>query len=103
MGAGDDLERAVTAEMEGLGAVESSEVERAVAVTETRLALGIQQVGDRADLLSMYGLLFGDPGQLNREIDLLRAVSVGELQRFAETFLGADNRAVLTYIPGEES
>ena len=95
----EELEAALVAEMEGLASVTDREIERAVALTETALVRQIEQVGERADLVSMFDQLFDDPGRLNGEIERLRAVTPGDVSTFAERFLGADNRAVLTYVP----
>ena len=94
-----DLETALTREMEGLADTEDGEVERAVAVLETDLVRSLEQVGERADLLSMFDLFFDDPQRLNRELDRLRSVTSADVRAFAGTYLGADNRAVVSYEP----
>ena len=94
-----ELEAALVAEMEGLASVSSREIERAVALTETALVRQIEQVGERADLLSMFDQLFDDPERLNGELERLRAVTTGDVSAFTKRFLGPDNRAVLTYVP----
>ena len=93
------LEEALAQEIEGLAAAEPHEVERAVAVSETDLVRGLEPVGERADLLSMFNLYFDEPERLNREVDRLRAVGVDEVRRFAADRLGANNRAVVTFEP----
>ena len=95
----EELEAALIAEMEGLESATDREIERAVALTETALVRQIEQVGERADLVSMFDQLFDDPGRLNGEIERLRAVTPEDVATFTERFLGADNRAVLTYVP----
>lgn len=95
------LEAALAEEVEGLGAAADEEAERAVAVLETDLVRGLERVGERADMLSMFELYFQDPGRINREVDRLRSVSTADLRRFAAERLGPDNRAVVTYRPGE--
>lgn len=97
-----ELEAALTGELEGLTDATADEVERAVAVTETDLVRSLERVGERADLLSMCDLYFDDPGRLNTEIDRLRAVTPEQVRAFAAERLGADNRAILTYIPGDD-
>ena len=57
-----ELEKALGEELEGLVDAEAEEVERAVALSETDLVRGLEQVGERADLLSMFELFFDDPG-----------------------------------------
>ncbi len=95
------LEEALLREVEALSDVEAREVERAVAISETRLLREVQRVGDRADLLSMFELVFGEPERLNSEVERLRAVEPAEVRAFAAERLGADNRALLTYVPRE--
>jgi predicted Zn-dependent peptidase len=93
------LERAMSAEIEGLAGAEQGEVDRAIALAETDLVHSLERVATRADLLSMFDLYFGDPGRLNSELDRLRAVTVDQIRAFARERLGEDNRAVLTYEP----
>jgi predicted Zn-dependent peptidase len=98
----EKLEEALAQEIEGLVAAESHEVERAVAVSETDLVRGLEPVGERADLLSMFNLYFDEPERLNQEVDRLRAVGVEDVRRFTADRLGPDNRAVVTYVPEEK-
>ena len=95
----DTLEKALVEEIEGLGSVSQSELDRAVAMTETHLLREIQHVGTRADLLSMFDQVFDDPARLNSEVERVRAVTRNQVQDLAGEHLGDDNRAVLTYIP----
>jgi predicted Zn-dependent peptidase len=94
-----ELEAALVEEIEGLTSVTEQEIQRAVALTETALVRQIEQVGERADLLSMFDQLFDDPERLNGELERLRAVTPSDVSTFVERFLGTDNRAVLTYVP----
>ncbi len=94
------LERALLDETEGLSSVGQGELDRAVALTETGLMRNLQQVGGRADLLSMFDQTFDDPARLNREVDRVRAVTRSQVEAFGDEFLGPNNRAFLTYIPG---
>ena len=98
----DEIEAALAAEIEGLTSVTDQEIERAVALTETALVRQIEQVGHRADLVSMFDQLFDDPARLNSELERLRAVTSVEVSAFVERFLGPENRAVLTYVPATE-
>jgi predicted Zn-dependent peptidase len=94
------LERALVEEVEGLATVTQAELDRAVAMTETHLVREIQRVGERADLLSMFDQVFDDPARLNSEVDRVRAVTRAQVEGFAGSFLGSENRAILTYRPG---
>jgi predicted Zn-dependent peptidase len=97
----DDLEKALIEEIEDLGSVDQKEMDRAVAMTETHILRNIQQTGSRADLLSMFDQTFDDPARLNTEVDRVRAVTRAQVQDFGAEFLGSDNRAFLTYLPGD--
>ena len=94
------LEAALSREVEALATVRENEIERAVSVTETHLVREIEQVGQRADLLSMFDQLFDDPSRINKEIGRMREVSPKDVSTFSEDLLGTNNRAVLTYVPG---
>jgi predicted Zn-dependent peptidase len=103
---GDDpetLETYLDEELAGLGSVSRAEADRAVTLTEARLVRGIEQAGERADLLSMYDQFFDDPGRLNEEVDRLRAVTPGDISEFADRYLGSDNRAALVYVPEDST
>jgi predicted Zn-dependent peptidase len=93
------LEAALSEEIAALAETEQSEVDRAIALSETDLVNELERVASRADLLSMFELYFDDPGRLNRELDRLRSVTVEQIRAFAGEILGADNRAVLGYLP----
>ncbi len=93
------LEGALVEQLEALATVGEEEVARAVALTDTRFVRTLEQVAERADLLSMFTLLFDDPDRLNREMDRIRAVTPADVHAVAERWLGPDNRAVLAYEP----
>jgi predicted Zn-dependent peptidase len=99
----EQLEAALTEEIEALVEAKQSEVDRAIALTETDLVRALEHVGERANLLSMFDLYFDDPDRLNHEIDRLRAVTVEQIRDFAVSQLGSDNRAVLVYEPKRKS
>jgi hypothetical protein len=50
----------------------------------------------------MFDQIFDDPDRLNTEVDRIRAVTRSQIREFGARFLGPDNRAFLTYIPGED-
>jgi zinc protease len=99
----EDLEEALLSELMKLDSVTQEELDRSVALTETHLLRNIQQTGSRADLLSMFDQVFDDPARLNTEVERVRAVTREEVRAFGAEFLGPDNRAFLTYIPGDRS
>ncbi len=86
-------------EIEALSGAKQSEIDRAIALTETDLVRTLERVAERADLLSMFDLYFDDPGRLNHEIDRLRSVTLDQIREFVGVRLGADNRAIVTYQP----
>lgn len=95
-----DLERALWAEVEALStALRPEEVARAVTGIEARQIISLQQVGERADQISMFTTLFDDPGRVNTELDDYRAVGSDEVARFASDYLIPDRSVVMTYLP----
>lgn len=94
-----DLERAMVEEMDALAEARQSEIDRAIALTETDLVRTLERVAERADLLSMFDLYFDDPGRLNNELDRLRSVTLDQIRTFAGERLGEDNRAIVTFEP----
>ena len=94
-----ELERALENEMEAIREVEQQEVGRAVARSETELLRQVEGLASRADLLSMHQMIFSDANRLNGAVDRLRSVTPKDVSEFAVSKLGADNRAILTYVP----
>jgi predicted Zn-dependent peptidase len=88
--------------VDALRAISDEDVARAVSVIESRHLTDLQRVDHRADAFSMMTTLFDDPGRVNTEIDRYRAVTTSDVREFASAYLGADNRAVLTYLPKAE-
>ncbi len=95
----DALERAMADELDGLTSLQQDELDRAVAVTETRTLSQLQRVGSRADLLSMFATLFKDPRRLNRDLWRLRDVSLDEVHAWAAEYMSPSNRVVVRYLP----
>ncbi|MDH3223850.1 MAG: hypothetical protein OEO23_09045, partial [Gemmatimonadota bacterium] len=95
----DALEEAMADELDGLTALEQHELDRAVAITETRTLSQLQRVGSRADLLSMFATLFGDPRRLNRDLWRLRDVTLTQAQAWAAEYMRPSNRVVVRYLP----
>ncbi|HSJ32110.1 MAG TPA: pitrilysin family protein [Longimicrobiales bacterium] len=95
----DELEEALTEQIEALAAVDDADVERAVAMLETSHLTELQTVDERADQLSMYATLFDDPDRINTELARVRGVTTADVRAFATRYLHRDNRAVLRYVP----
>jgi predicted Zn-dependent peptidase len=95
------LEEAVIAEVDQLrrAGVLAAEIERAQALLETDFVTAMQAAGDRADAISKFATLLGDPALVNEQLDRHRAVTVDDVAAFAHVYLGEDNRASLVYVP----
>ena len=79
------------------------EVTRAVALIQTDMVTALQSASDRADRLSMFATLLGDPALVNEQADKYAAVTADKVNAFAQKRLGPENRAKLIYIPRAES
>jgi len=94
------LEEAVWAELESLATGTSAEeVARAVTGIESRQLVSLQQVGERADQLSMFTTFFDEPQRINTELDAYRELAPDDVRRFASEYLRRDQAAVLSYLP----
>jgi len=85
--------------------VTADEVDRAVAMIETDFTTSMQSAAERADKLSMFATYFGEPALINRQVEQYAQVEIEDINRFARTYLGPDNRVSLLFIPrdGAES
>ena len=95
----DALEAALDRELATLRNVDGADVERAVNLIEARRLSDLQRVDERADLLSMFTMLFDDPERINTELDRIRAVTPRAVREFAEFRIVEENRATLEYVP----
>ena len=94
------LERALWREVEGLREeVPAGELSRTLTSIEARHVIGLQQVGERADQISMFATLFGDPGLINSELDRYRAVDADSVARVAASYLNREGAVTLHYLP----
>ncbi|HET7321950.1 MAG TPA: pitrilysin family protein [Longimicrobiaceae bacterium] len=94
----DRLESALWEQIEALTSeVSAAEVERVVTGIEAEQIMSLQQVGERADQLSMFATLFDDPDRINTELDSYRDVTAADVSRFALEYLRRDNAVVLSY------
>ena len=96
----DAVERAFVEELERLAAEgpTPSEMERAKALTESEELLVRSDPEELADAVGMYATLLGDPGRINRDLDLALAVTAEQVQIAARLF-AKENRIVLWYLP----
>jgi len=95
----NELEAAVTRELDEAADIMDAEVSRAVIGEETRMLRALQQAETRADLLSMYATHFGSAARLNEDLLRLRRVAPQEVREWAGRHLHPDNRVVVRYIP----
>lgn len=96
-----ELEGEIAREVNELRAqgVSVEEVERAVALIQTDLIMALQLASERADKMSMFATLLGDPELVNEQAARYGSVTVAEVNKFAREMLGPDNRATLIYVP----
>jgi len=99
----EELEAALSEEVEAVVDADTGEIERAIALVESDFVSSLEHMAERADLLAMFELYFGDPDRINREIERLRDVTLSEVRAFAAQRFGPDNRAVVTYVPEERT
>jgi zinc protease len=101
----ETLAMAVGAEIDRMmvSGVTQAEVSRVVTLIETDLVASLQSASDRADRLSMFATYFGDPTLVNQQADRYRAVTVERVNEFAREALVPDNRAMLLYVPREQT
>jgi predicted Zn-dependent peptidase len=97
----DRLEAEAADVLCGLVDVSDEEVVRARTLAQAREVRGMEHLDHRADLVSMFTALLGDPERLNTMLARIRAVETADVRRFASEFLGADDRAVVAYVPEE--
>jgi zinc protease len=100
----EELEAAVMREVDLLrtDGVSQVEVDRAVALIQTDIVTSMQTASERADRLSMFATLFGNPELVNEQADLYAAVTAERVNAFARERMGDDNRAILIYVPKQQ-
>jgi len=100
----EKLEEAVGREIDRLvhEGVTETEVDRAIALIETDIVTTLQSASERADRLSMFATFFGEPELLNEQSAKYRSVTASDVNDFARSRLGPDNRATLLYLPKTE-
>ena len=101
----DAVEAAVLEELEtfALEGPTVAEMEAALAQAERGWLSMLASQEERADTLSHYTLLHGDPTFINTHLDRLRAVTPAQVQAAAATWLRPESRAVVTYRADNES
>jgi zinc protease len=99
----DALEAALLAEIDSLAAEGPSEdeLERVRNLHAAAVESSLERIGERADRLSMYACLFDQPERINTEVSRYLVVGADRVRAAMAATLRADNRLVLTYLPGE--
>jgi predicted Zn-dependent peptidase len=97
----EKLEEEVEHEIDELvrNGVSVEEVQRAVALIQTDMVTAMQSASERADRLSMFATLLGDPALINEQADRYNAVTATKVNDFVRGWLGSDTRAKLIYVP----
>jgi predicted Zn-dependent peptidase len=95
------LEEEVEREIDNLisGGASDEEVQRAIALIQTDMVTAMQSASERADRISMFATLLGDPSLINEQAARYDAVTTERVNEFVRDRLGPDNRAKLIYIP----
>lgn len=102
---GAELEHALNSEIDRIteAGVTADDVERAVAIISTELAVSMQSASDRADKLSMFATYFKDPDLVNEQVSKYSRVTAAAVNQFLTTNMVSENRALLLYVPRVES
>jgi len=95
----ETLESATRAAIRAMRDITEEDVQRAIHLIEARQLMDLQRVDERADMLSMFTMLFDDPGRVNAELDRIRAVSLSDVRAFVERHLAGESAARLLYVP----
>jgi predicted Zn-dependent peptidase len=75
------------------------ELDRVRNLQAVRVESALEHVGERAERLAAYAGLFDQPERINTEVSRYAAVDAGRVRQQMAASMGADNRAVLTYLP----
>ena len=96
------IEALVDEVIAGLAAnVTERELQKAKNQTVSSMIMGRQTVMAKAEDLHHYRYLHGDVAEVNRDIELFRAVTLEDLKRVAATYLVPENRAVVHVVPAK--
>ena len=85
------------------GPIPEPELERARNRFLTGYLDQLQNLEDRADLLSKLTTYHDDPGRIDGEIDRYQTLQARDLERFTREYLHPDRRVVLRVVPGERA
>ena len=92
----EQIDRLITEE------IDARDLQRIQNQLEARKLRELQTVSARADYLNMFSVYFNDPDLINTEIEKYKTISTADIKRTAAEYLQNNNRAVLTYLPGDK-
>jgi predicted Zn-dependent peptidase len=97
----EKLEQEVEREIDEIwkNGVTQEEVDRVIALIQTDMVTALQSASDRADKISMFATLLGDPTLVNKQAGLYNAVTLERVNAFVREYLGPNNRVKLLYVP----
>ncbi|MBA2254336.1 MAG: insulinase family protein [Chloroflexi bacterium] len=101
----ETVEAAYLGELERIGRepVSEDELARARALIESAELSALGRLDEVADRLSMYALLFDRPALVNEQLERYLAVDAAAIQAVCRDTFRADNRVVITFVPGGPS
>ena len=79
--------------------VEDWEMEKAKLTLRRQVSQQLLSTVSRANLLSLYAVYYGDPGFINRRLEVLDRVTRADLQRVARQYLDPGHRRTLITLP----
>jgi predicted Zn-dependent peptidase len=97
------LEAALQVELDRLTAdgPTDADLERVRNLHASRISGSLERISERADRLSMYTCLFDAPERINEEIGRYADVDAARVQEAMRSWIHADNRVALQYVPAE--
>lgn len=95
------LEKALQNELNEVinGHVNDSEMDRIKNQVEAQKLRELQSITHIADSINGAAVQFGDPGYINRELDIYTSITKENVLDMAQKFLKDNNRVVLNYLP----
>ncbi len=95
------LEKALQNEINEIinGNVKTTEMERIKNQVEAQNLRELQSITHIADSFNNAAVQFGDPGYINRELDIYTSITKENVLNVAQKYLKDNNRVVLNYLP----
>ena len=98
---GDDLEKALHAQLELVRTTEitNEELEKAKSRLELGFLQGMETVSGKAEQIGFYDTVLGDAGAGFARLELYRTITAKDVQRVAKTYLVDAHRTVIRVMP----